>query len=350
MSLTKRGLKKTLAKVKKDLKLKKTSKHNKSGRAAATIVLAQGAVAPPKKNFGTRSAGKKSNPSTLAKCLDARVPRTLGLPRAVAPYTVIRTTRMHRSTSSVILFGTFMKEESNGVHWRNWCGVEAVDGASSINTAANTKSITMDMASLGFGAALVPAAITVQVMCPKPLQLAGGLYAMTRVNQNMNVGGSARTYDNLRDTIISYFSPRMLTGGKLALRGVKCSGAPMDMGEYCDFAPLYADADETFGWYLDVARPAALTPIAFVRDAESTDEAMSFLVTIEWRVRFDPQNPAAASHTHHDTLSDEAWNQVQKTMTMAGHGVEELTEDVTEAGAMGYGALRALGAVGELAL
>jgi len=349
MSLTKRGMKKTLAKVRKDLKLKKTSK-NRSGRTAATIVLAQGAVAPPRKNFGTRSAGKKSNPSTLARCLDARVPRTLGLPRAVAPYTVIRTTKMHRSTSSVLLFGTFMNEQTAGTHWRNWCGIEAVDSSLAIDAADNTKAITMEMSSIGYGACLVPSAITVQVMCPKPLQIAGGLFAMCRVNQNMDVGGSARTYDNLRDTIISYFSPRMLTGGKLALRGVKCSAAPMDMGEYSDFCPLEASTDHTFTWYSATGRPAALTPIAFVRDAESADEPMSFMITVEWRVRFDPQNPAAASHTHHDTLSDEAWNQVQKTMAMAGHGVEELAQDATEAGAMGYGALKALATVGELAV
>jgi len=350
MSLTKRGLKKTLAKVKKDLKLKKTSK-NKSGRTAATIVLAQGAVAPPRKNFGTRSAGKKSNPSMLAKCLDARVPRTLGLPRAVAPYTVIRTTKMHRSTSSVLVFGTFMHEQVAGAHWRNWCGIEAVDSTLGIDADDNTKSITMEMSNIGYGACLVPAAITVQVMCPKPLQLAGGLYAMCRVNQNLDIGGSPRTYDNVRDTIISYFSPRMLTGGKLALRGVKCSAAPMDMGEYSDFCPLETTAaDHVFKWTSGTARPAALTPIVFVRDAESTDEAMSFMITVEWRVRFDPQNPAAASHTHHDILSDGAWNQVQKTMAMAGHGVEELAQDATEAGAMGYGALKALATVGELAV
>jgi hypothetical protein len=264
---------------------------------------------------------------------------------------VIRTTKLHRSTAPVLLFGTFTNEQGAGRHWRNWCGIEANDITLGVDEANNSRAITMAMSSIGYGACVVPAAITVQVMCPKPLQEAGGLYAMCRVNQNMDIGGSSRTYANLRDTIVSYFSPRMLTGGKLALRGVKCSGAPMDMGEYCDFAPLEAStSDYNFGWLTATGKFSALTPIAFVRDADSAAEPISFLITIEWRVRFDPQNPAAASHMHHDTLSDEAWNQVSRTMAMAGHGVEELAQDATEAGAMGYGALKALGAVGELAL
>jgi hypothetical protein len=65
---------------------------------------------------------------------------------------------------------------------------------------------------------------------------------------------------------------------------------------------------------------------------DGVQEELEFMVTIEWRVRFDPGNPATATHTHHDTLGDEAWNGLIRAACAVGHGVEELSEDVAAAG------------------
>jgi hypothetical protein len=248
-----------LRRVKRDLKSKPATRRN------ATKALAQAAMAAPRRNFGTKSAG-----GTLRACiksLDARVPRTIGLPRAVGPYSVIRTTRLWSSSANFIMFVPF----SNGTSWYNWCGVEGVVSSNAVNATDNTRPIPIPLAELSQAAEVVPAALTVQVMNPSSLQTADGMFAMGRANQQFNYGGSSVPWDELRARFISFFTP----------------------------------------------------------------QSLEFLITVEWRVRFDPGNPAVASHSHHDTTSDGVWNSVCREMSSAGHGVEELAEDVMELGAMG---------------
>ena len=346
---TQKGAKKILARVRKDLmkkKVKKAMQRPIATRRNATVVLAQGAAAVPRKNFGTHVASKNSNPRALAKCLDARIPKTLGLPRAVGPYTIIRTTRLFQTDSSFVMFCPFVSETPTQNVWLNWCGIQAVDSEKPINGENNTSPITMPLSELGTAAEVVPAALTVQVMNPASLQDAEGVFAMTRVNQQLMLGGNSSSYELLMQQIISFYTPRLLTGGKLALRGVKSSAYPLNMNEYASFQALVSTSSDPFTWDSPVTaendskrQPAALSPICFIQENKAP-QTLEFLVTVEWRVRFDPGNPATASHMHHDTLSDEAWNAVVKTMSSMGHGVEELTEDVAEAGALVDGAMR----------
>jgi len=169
-------------------------------------------------------------------------------------------------------------------------------------------------------------------MNPASLQTASGLFAMARVNQQMALGGALATWDEMAARCISFYAPRMLTGAKLALRGVKCSSYPLDMSEYSHFSPMSHFVDESaITWNTNALRPAALAPIVFVQE-NSQPKAMQFLVTMEWRVRFDPANPATSSHTYHETLPDECWNGVVKAACNAGHGVEEVGEDVATLG------------------
>jgi len=324
---------KILAKVRKDLKLKKKPlAARRAVRRTAVTVLAQGAVAPPRKNFGTAIAARKPNRSALLKCLDARIPRTLGLPRAVGPYSVIRTTVLHKSPSRFILFAPFLREIDQRSQWCSWAGVESVTASEEISAPNNTRPIVLPMGGLLDACEVVPAAMTVQVMNPASLQQAVGIFAMGRVNQQLDIGGASETWETLKQRCIAFYSPRMLTGGKLALRGVKCSTYPLDMNEYSDFNPVN-DFVNDFTWDTKNRRPAALAPIVFMSDSEPA-VTMEFMVTIEWRVRFDPGNPATASHAHHDTLSDTAWNDVVKTASACGHGVEELSEDAVVDGAL----------------
>ena len=213
-----------LRKVRKNMK-KKTKKGGRGfTRRNATVVLAQGAIAVPKKNFGTNGC-PKSIPS-LIKCMDARVPRTLGLPRAVGPYTVVRTTRLHQTSASFVLFCPFYTTLSN--RWFNWCGIEDVAASQDVTFTNNTQTINMPMSGLAEACEVVPAAMTVQVMNPASLQTADGVFAMARVNQQLALGNTPAgvTYDEMASRVVSFYSPRMLTGGKLALRGVKCNAYP----------------------------------------------------------------------------------------------------------------------------
>nr|ASM94030.1 putative capsid [Barns Ness breadcrumb sponge weivirus-like virus 1] len=322
-SIRARKLAKDLRRVKRDVKLKPPAT-----RRNATKALAQAAAAAPRRNFGTRMAAGTIRACRLA--LDARIPRTIGLPRAVGPYSVIRTTRLHSSSANFIIFAPFM---SSSDKWYNWCGIEDVLSSDPVNGNNNTHPIVIPLAELSNAAEVVPAALTVQVMNPASLQTANGVFAMGRANQPFNYANYTGTWDALRARFISYFSPRLLTGGKLALRGVKCSTYPLDMSEYSDFAPV-EDFTADFTW--NGAKSSALAPIIFTQANEAPQE-LEFLITVEWRVRFDPGNPAVASHTHHDTTSDSIWNGVCRDMSAAGHGVEELAEDVMELGAMAGG-------------
>ena len=333
---------KILKKVKKDLKLKRQGNTaRRFVRRNATSVLAQGAVTPPRRIFGTavRANPRTPNVRSLVKCLDARIPRTLGLPRAVGPYTVIRTTMLHQSSARFVMFAPFKSDGTSGPEWKPWCGIESVNAADDVSGSGNTAPIPMPLSGLGSACEVVPAALTVQVMNPASVQTAHGVFAMVRMNQGMALGGTptGTTYDDMGDRIVEFNSPRLLTGGRLALRGVKCSAFPLDMDEYARFAPI-AGGSGDFQWATHHLAPGALSPIVFINknSSFSPSPTLRFMITIEWRVRFDPSNPAIASHTHHDTLSDEAWNQVVKVASGAGHGVEELAEDAAgDAAALG---------------
>lgn len=340
-----------LNRVRKDLKSKKGGGGGRTlSRRNASVVLAQGVGAVPKKNFGTRMSGRM--PSRRSGCgslvamkraLDARIPRTLGLPRAVGPYTVIRTTVLHTSSAEFIMFCPFQESDfapnsaAGPLSWVDICGIEDVVGSNDITAPDNTRPIRMPMLGLGAACEVVPAALTVQVLNPNSLQNAEGVFAMARVNQQLSLGNSPAglTWREMGARVISFYSPRLLSGGKLAIRGVKCSAYPLDMSEYSQFAPVKAWPAQPFHWNLQTSnggfRPAALSPIVFVQE-NAIAQTIEFLVTIEWRVRFDPGNPATASHTYHDTLPDEAWNGLIKSVSNAGSGVEELSEDVATLG------------------
>lgn len=323
-----------LRKVRKDVGLKKK---RTVVRRDATVVLAQGALATPKRNFGSAKRRGRKSASALMKMLDARIPHTLGLPRAVGPYQVIRTTKLHRSDSSFIMFCPCVQENSSSHSgdWLDICGIEDVDSTLGVTAALNARPIMMPMQGLAAACEVVPAGLTVQVMNPASLQTADGIFAMTRVNQQLMLGTqpSTVTWDEMAARVIAFYSPRILTGGKLALRGVQCSAYPLDMSEYADFLPVRVlDHDFTWG---PAVRPSALSPIVFVQNND-VPKTVEFMVTIEWRVRFDPGNPATSSHTYHETLSDEAWNGVIKAASAVGHGVEEISEDVAALGVARY--------------
>lgn len=315
-----------LTKVRKDLKVKNGRRMTRNN---ATTVLAQGAMAPPKKNFGdSRGSTSRKSKGSMMACFDARLPRTLGLPRAVGPYTIIRTTALHQSSQDFIMFTPFF--DITGKQWFNWCGIEDVVATDDITKNGNTRPIAMPMQALESACEVVPSALTVQVMNPASLQSADGVFAMARVNQQLMLGNSpaGETYRDMVSKFVAFYSPRLLTGGKLSLRGVKCSAYPLDMSEYATFAGVSSGhpVGAPFTWS-NAQHPAALSPIVFIQN-NAVPKTLEFMVTIEWRVRFDPGNPATASHTYHETLPDEVWNGLIKGASECGHGVEEIAEEV----------------------
>lgn len=345
-NINKYKLRRDVGKLKRDLKVKKKAKNGYKAQSRARI-LYPGVGALPRRNFGSAICSRAN-----LKALDARIPRTLGLPRAVGPYSIIRTSAVITDIDSnayTYIFSPFLRRApptGGGFAesaWTSWCGVrQNAANSTNISASGGMTPLLFPTFDLGQAAEVCPASMTVQVVNSSSLQTAKGTFLMARCNQGLALGGTtSKTWADFRLQFTSYFNPRVLAAGKLALRGVKADAYPLNMKEYCDFSPVFnvIGADT---WTPDY-EPAALSPIVFVRNqAPETEANITFLVTMEWRVRFDPENPAVASQTHHDTMSDEAWNAVIKAASSMGHGVEELTEDVAEAGAIGLGARMAL--------
>jgi len=212
-----------------------------------------------------------------------------------------------------------------------------LDATKAFDDGTNTVFVDSPLGSLGHGAEIVPSKYTVQVMNPQALNNASGLFMMTRVNQQLALGGTTGTWDELARNVVSYYTPRILTGGKLALRGVVSSGYPLNMNEYATFAPVMQQPEVATGgkWQTNM-NPGALSPIVFLNETTAdTPVGVEFLVTMEVRVRFAPLNPATASHTYHAPMSDTAWNDLIKGASSLGHGVMDIVESVADAGAFG---------------
>lgn len=339
---------------------KKKKVANVASRANATRVLAQGAGGkPPRRAFG--GVGKVSNlPRGLPfGAWDATCTSHAALPRAVGPYTVVRTTRMFTSKAGTIVFGTFIGADNTHAFNdpESWTNVIAASQTMAdatvtppITTAAKpgdpdgTTFITIPVPSATGAAGVasstfscVPAAITVQVMCPNPLQLAGGQAAMAVVPARLDLSGPNQTWDSVNQQLISYFKPRLLTGGKLALRGVQCSSFPLSMAQCSKFMGCSGYNDMIDAWNHDTRlSPEGWAPIVFMNQSqgaavEETHTPYTFLVTVEWRVRFDISNPAVSSHQQHPTTSDSAWEEGIKRATNVLPGVIDVVEKVANA-------------------
>lgn len=297
-------------------------------RARATAVLAPGAGATVKKPFGGNSTAKGAR--ALIRALNARIPVEPGLPRPVGPYTVVTTTTLERLSSRFAIIAPIMRKNANGMFWLASCGMRAVDMTLPVN--GNNNAYTMPIPApveLDSAAECVPSAISIQLMNGNALQTTSGMIAIGRVNQQLHLTTETASWEELGARFISYYSPRLCAAPKLALRGVRCSAYPLNMEEYASFARIKANhgtfsMDEGFTC-------GAFSPICIFQTQTPAIE-LSLMVHIKWRVRFDPLNPATASHTFHPHTPDGVWATAVKACSEAGHGVEDIAESIANAG------------------
>jgi len=323
-----------MAGTRKVIKGKKI-KRKGATRSHASRVLAQGVGAITKKAFGN---SKQKQPSTivveskqLQRALNARLPAHPCLPRAVGPYTTVRTTTLLTNSSAMNIFVPFLHNSQYGEKdWLSVVGVRDVARGTAVNGTNNTHfHAGPPPAEFSTAAEVVPAALSVQIMNPGSLETTEGIIAIGRVNQQLNLAHEIGSWDDVGSRFISYYSPRLCSSAKLALRGVRCSAFPLDMSEYADFRTLNPiSGDKT--WEVPLA-PGALSPIVVYQPGTPT--SLCYLVTIEWRVRFDPLNPATASHTAHGVTSDGVWAHAIKSMSDMGHGVEDIADSIANIGA-----------------
>jgi len=362
-------------------------------------------AAVPRRAFGATK--KTSIPRGLTPaCWNAHSSIHAGLPRAVGPYTVVRTTTLITSKSPFLMFGTFAVDAykyasaptslllgtvGGSKMWTNVCCVGASDDIteSNFNTAAigdnfvtsiHTVPIPGTAANGAFAfdvgtggspsftyeqanTTAVPSALSVQVINPNPMQGAQGTAVAAVCPVRLDLQNSGKSWGTVGDELVSYYQPRVMSGGKLALRGVQMDSLPLSMTDVSDFRDLWKvdpliESPSSICWssvYKEQTIPAApglsaaqksfriplspegWAPIVYYSPSAASQlpadrQDMTFLVTMEWRVRFDISNPACSSHAMHKPSTDTEWHKMIQQASNALPGVIDIVDKVADAG------------------
>lgn len=275
--------------------------------------------------------GDTAKPQTIVNGLDAFDSSHVPLPRAVGDYTVIRTTEVFSADNQFNLLGPVRNgalTTGGPESWSSICALQCNNnetGNFAINSANGTRSkVFTAMSTPAWAEArCTPAAFTVKIMNPEALQTTSGIVYVGRARQMLNPGGSTRTWDTLANELVSYSSPELCAAGRLALRGVKIDAVPYDMNALAEFRNLRQDSAQQFQWSSDSLQFDGFAPI-FVYNPNNVD--LQIMVCCEWRVRFDPSNPAYATHTYHRPSTPGYWDRVQRVGSALGNGVMDLAE------------------------
>lgn len=325
---------------------RRVKKKTKTSRVNATTVLAQGVGSVPTRPFGS----VRAKPSLL--CWDAKLPHHLALPRAVGPYTTVRTTRRIQSNSACMIFGAFKLPEQltveaavnhNAGEWTNTCAMGSIRENESINdpNTANARLWASPLTFMGAGtsaATCVPSAVTVQILNPQPLQTTTGIIYAGVMSTQALLAGRTSTWSEWFDTFVNYMSPRLMSAAKLSLRGVQMSSYPLNMTPLSEFTELGSRIDGDYTYFQDkIEEPTGWAPM-LVSNPQKVQ--LEYLVTTEWRVRFDLLNPASAGHVHHPIHHDGEWDRLMKQANSLGHGVQDIAEVVANMGQAAETAVR----------
>lgn len=287
----------------------------------------------------TNPFGGNSSLSQITKGLDAFDSCHVPLPRAVGDYTVVRTTQiinysdLPAGVGQLSLFGPISTTIADGtpipLKWSSSMGISLPDaGSLSGTTGVFHKFQAMDTSAWN-DVRLVPASYSVKVMNPEALQTSTGVVYIGRCRQMLNRSGSTETTVNFANDLVSYSQPELCAAGRLALRGVQVNLVPYDMNALSDFRQMstVTPTDEG-GWTqrLSASAESQFDGLAPVFIYNPSDIKLQLLICCEWRVRFDPSNPAYATHTFHRSSTMEYWEKVQRLASSEGAGVFDLVE------------------------
>lgn len=291
-----------------------------------------------------RGGGGRRGGSDLV-CWNAFAEPHLALPRAVAPYTIIRTTAIWNPTEPdqrrLALFGPIMDVGADAGQWSNlYCYSTNVPLTSLRSTPSGAFQYSFgSMASSSWDAASVtPAAFSVQILNKEAIQNSSGMVYIGRCKNKVHLseGDNSASFQDLADDLVSYSNPRMCSAGKLALRGVHVDAVPNNMSELAKFTTLKQAVEQATTFTSSSSRhQEGFNPI-FVYNPDAVE--LQVLVCCEWRVRFDPSNPAYAACRMHRPSTDASWAQHMKHAVALGNGVADIVEVVARYG----NAMRAL--------
>lgn len=321
--------------------------------AGATVPVAFGPPPPPgcgkkqgqrSRKRRNRSGKQQSRGGANLSHWDAFAPQHLALPRAVAPYTVIRTTAIWSPDTDderrFALFGPSLDVSIDAGQWTAAYCVGANKPLTELQSApAGVRWYSFESMLTGSwqAASVVPSAFSIQVLNPEALQTTSGMVYIGRCKNkvHMSVGNNNATFKTLAEDLVSYSNPRMCSAGKLGLRGVQVDGVPNNMSELAKFTSLrqYGGGDYTLG-PANGLHQDGFNPI-FIYNPGAVK--LQVLVCCEWRVRFDPSNPAYAACRMHKPSTDSSWSNNLEKAVAAGSGVMDIVEKVARVGrAAGY--------------
>lgn len=331
---------------------KKAKKSHSEARQLYGIKQGVGAVttrAFPRSTIRKRT--KKTGGNGFRGAFNALSQCHLPLPRAVGGYTIIKTTDVITTSLPAMLFGTFKGpgHQFTETTWMSTIGVSNTSGGYELPIggygSANTgnayfyASEALAAGSLD-GSRMVPAAITVQIMNGEALQHADGIVYIGRAKTVLDLMGDTRTWKEVMQQLVSYSAPRLCSAGKLALRGVQVNAVPNNLSVLSDFVPRRIHNEGVSPWTEVPATPTDTSTVMdfegfgpiFVHNPQNVN--LQYLVTIEWRMRFDPFNPAYAGHTSHVPASEQTWARAVAQEEASGNGVRDIVEEIAIAGAM----------------
>lgn len=308
-------------------------RRRRTNRSASSNILAQSALSAPAKAFGASSRVNHLS------AWDAFSPSHLPLPRVTGPYCVVRTTKMFQSSAEYVQFGTWMHNQPHDVdhldqrRWSN-CVAMCCDGANAIYGTSQNKKV-IPMPGIGDSVTAVPSALSVQIMNPEALQTTAGIVAAGTYKTQVNLteiadGNNTKTYNDLADDFVSFQAPRLMSAGKLALKGVQINSYPLNMSELANFTTIDESVDYVHDPSTGEFSPVGFVPICVVN---KDSVALQYLVTMEWRVRFDPSNPAVAAHRYHGHCDDATYAKFVQHRTALGHGVYDIADGSARSGA-----------------
>jgi len=304
------------------------------GDSSALRGIKQGAGRSVARPFGGTTISRVFHPCHHDAFHHAHLP----LPRAIGPYTIVRTTQIISFNQGLELFGPVIDRSAS--KWSNICSIGFNDLNSTIGASAKialNKFSSMAASSWG-GCQVAPAAFSLQLMNPNPLQTTSGIVYIGRVRTAYKPSEDLNTkVEDLANELVNYNNPRLCSAGKLALRGVQVDAVPFNMNELSNFTPLSEPTFSTYGQ--SSPNPCGFAPI-FVYNPNAI--RLQALVCCEWRVRFDPSNPAQATHIHHPPAPESAWAAAQRYAESIGNGVVDIADKVAASGQAVYQAMGAM--------
>lgn len=281
--------------------------------------------------------GDNPKPATIRSALDAFSPQHAPLPRAVGDYTVIKTNATITTSSTVVFLGPMSVRSaiSSNPQWTNTIAMSSVTSGAAISGAANAyaHSIT-SLAEASFNKAnMCPAAVSFRIMNGEPLQTTTGVIYTGRCSQMLNPGGDARTWTQFADEVLNYTQLRTLSASALAIEPVQMDLVPMNATSFSDFLPRWSVATGAQTWGSnEMVYDGFNTGIIY----NPSGASLTILACVEWRMRFDPLNPAYATHTYHGVSSIGFWDRVLAYATDNAAGVTNLATQLGRQAAIAY--------------